>query len=213
MHSETGPWQEAGIAAVLLAAGRSSRMGAGSKLLLPHPVDKQPLLWHAAQSVLALGLREVLVVVRPDLPALAAALAGLPVRIVPNAEYAQGMATSLRVGIAALGPDALAALVVLGDTPEVDPAVFAALLAAYQAEGRPMTLPVYDGIPGPPTLFSRAAFPALAQLTGDQGGRRIMVEHPDWVTRVPLPLALIPRDIDTPDDYRAYVDQRASKKD
>lgn len=198
-------WQETGIAAVLLAAGRSSRMGAGSKLLLPHPVDKQPLLWHAAQSVLALELREVLVVVRPDLPALAAALAELPVRIVPNAEYAQGMATSLRAGIAALAPDVQAALVVLGDTPEVDPAVFAALLGAYQAEGRPMTLPVYDGIPGPPTLFSRAAFPALAQLTGDQGGRRIMVEHPDWVTRVPLPLALIPRDIDTPDDYRAYV--------
>jgi molybdenum cofactor cytidylyltransferase len=213
MSNPSSPWPEAGIAGVLLAAGRSSRMGAESKLLLPHPVDQRPLLWHAAQSVLALGLIDVVVVVRPDLPALAAALAGLPVRIVPNAEYAQGMATSLRVGIAALGPDALAALVVLGDTPEVDPAVFAALLAAYQAEGRPMTLPVYDGIPGPPTLFSRAAFPALAQLTGDQGGRRIMVAHPDWVTRVPLPLALIPRDIDTPDDYRAYVDQRASKKD
>jgi molybdenum cofactor cytidylyltransferase len=198
-------WQEAGIAAVLLAAGRSSRMGAESKLLLPHPADQRPLLWHAAQSVLALGLLEVLVVVRPDLPALAEALAGLPVRIVPNADYAQGMATSLRAGIAALAPDAQAALVVLGDTPEVDPAVFAALLAAFQAEGQPMTLPVYDGIPGPPTLFSRAAFPALAQLTGDQGGRRIMVEHPDWVTRVTLPIALIPRDIDTPDDYRAYV--------
>ena len=208
MRSEVNPWQEAGTAAVLLAAGRSSRMGAESKLLLPHPADQRPLLWHAAQSVLALGLMEVLVVVRPDLPALAEALAGLPVRIVSNADYAQGMATSLRAGIAELGPEVQAALVVLGDTPEVDPAVFAALLAAYQAEGRPMTLPVYDGIPGPPTLFSRAAFPALAQLTGDQGGRRIMVEHPDWVTRVPLPIALIPRDIDTPDDYRAYVQRR-----
>jgi molybdenum cofactor cytidylyltransferase len=205
MRNETSPWQESGIAAVLLAAGRSSRMGAGSKLLLPHPGDQRPLLWHAVQSVLALGLVEVLVVVRPDLPALAAAITELPVRIVPNPDYAQGMATSLRAGIAALGPEVQAALVVLGDTPEVDPAVFAALLAAYRAEGRPMTLPVYGGIPGPPTLFSHAAFPALAQLTGDQGGRRIMVEHPDWVTRVPLPLALIPRDIDTPDEYRAYV--------
>src|SRR6476469_9453120 len=147
MRSGANPWQEAGITAVLLAAGRSSRMGAESKLLLPHPVDKRPLLHHAAQSVLALGLVEVVVVVRPDLPALAAALGWLPVRIVSNADYAQGMATSLRAGIAALGPEAQAALVVLGDTPEVDPAVFAALLAAYQAEGRPMTLPVYDGIP------------------------------------------------------------------
>jgi molybdenum cofactor cytidylyltransferase len=205
-------WHEASIAAVLLAAGRSSRMGAESKLLLPHPVDKQPLLRHAAQSVLALGLIDVVVVVRPDLPALAAALAGLRVRIVPNNDYAQGMATSLRAGIAALGSEAQAALVVLGDTPEVDPAVFAALLAAYRAEGRPMTLPVYGGIPGPPTLFSRAAFPALAQLTGDQGARRILVEHPDWVTRVPLPVALIPRDIDTPDDYRAYIDREGYPK-
>jgi len=208
MPNQTSPWQEAGIAAVLLAAGRSSRMGAESKLLLPHPADQRPLLWHAAQSVLALGLLEVVVVVRPDLPALVEALAELPVRIMSNVDYAQGMATSLRAGIAGLGPDAQAVLVVLGDTPEVDPQVFAALLAAYQAEGRPMTLPVYDGIPGPPTLFSRAAFPALAQLIGDQGGRRIMVEHPDWVTRVPLPIALIPRDIDTPDDYRAYVQRR-----
>jgi molybdenum cofactor cytidylyltransferase len=208
MSNPSSPWHEASIAAVLLAAGRSSRMGAESKLLLPHPADQRPLLWHAAQSVLALGLMEVLVVVRPDLPELADALAGLPVRLVPNAEYQQGMATSLRAGIAALAPDVQAALVVLGDTPEVDPAVFTALLAAYRAEGRPMTLPIYDGIPGPPTLFSRVAFPTLAQLTGDQGGRRIMIEHPDWVTRVPLPLARIPRDIDTPDDYRAYVQRR-----
>src|SRR5690349_4735631 len=105
MRNETSPWQESGIAAVLLAAGRSSRMGAGSTLLLPHPGDQRPLLWHAVQSVLALGLVEVLVVVRPDLPALAAAITELPVRIVPNPDYPQGMATSLRAGIAALGPE------------------------------------------------------------------------------------------------------------
>ena len=200
-----GPWRESHIAAVVLAAGSSNRMRSQSKLLLPHPADGAPLLRHATTGVLALEPVEIVVVVRPDLPQLITALDGLPVRLVPNPDFAAGMATSLRVGIAALAPGVQAALVVLGDTPEVAPAVFAALLAAYQATGRPITLPVYGAVSGPPTLFARAAFPALARLTGDQGGRQVVLSHPEWVTRVPLPPELQPFDIDTPEDYHVYT--------
>jgi molybdenum cofactor cytidylyltransferase len=205
-----GAWGEAGIAAVLLAAGRAARMGAGSKLLLPHPADGLPLVRHAALGLLALRPLETIVVVRPDLPELAEALAGLPLRLVVNPDYAAGMATSLRAGVAALGPQAQAALIALGDTPQVAPEVFAALHAAYGAGRRPLTIPTYGGVPGPPTLFSRAAFAAISTLTGDEGGRSLIAEHPEWVTRVPLPFALLPLDIDTPEDYRAYLARNAS---
>ncbi|HUS15765.1 MAG TPA: nucleotidyltransferase family protein [Chloroflexia bacterium] len=197
-------WGEAGIAAVVLAAGRSARMGAGSKLLLPHPTDGLPLLHHAVAGVLALEPSEIIVVIRTDLPQLTTALAGLPVRLVPNVEYAAGMSTSLRAGIASLLPAVQAALVVLGDTPAVPPAVFSALLAAYQRDSRPITLPVYGDVPGPPTLFARTAFAAIATLTGDQGARPLAAVHPTWVTRVPLPADWQPADIDTPADYDAF---------
>ena len=200
-------WAAAGIGAVVLAAGRSRRLAGASKLLLPHPRDGAPLVRHAVAGVLALAPLETVVVGRPDLPELAAALADLPVRLVPNPDYLEGMATSLRVGIAALGLEVTGALVLLGDTPDVDSTIFAALLAAYQAAGRPITQPVFGGTPGPPTLFARAAFPALALLTGDQGGRQVIRQHPDWLTRVPFPAALQPPDIDTLEDYRAYTEQ------
>ena len=72
-----------------------------------------------------------------------------------------------------------------------------------------ITIPTYGGVPGPPTLFSRAAFAALARLTGDEGGRSLIAEHPAWVTRVPLPFEALPVDIDTPEDYRAYLAREA----
>jgi molybdenum cofactor cytidylyltransferase len=204
-----GAWSEAGIGAVLLAAGRAARMGAGSKLLLAHPADGLPLVRHAALGLLALRPVETVVVLRPDLPELAEALAGLPLRVVYNPDYATGMASSMRAGVAALSPIAQAALIALGDTPHVGPDVFAALLAAYVAARRPVTIPTYGGVPGPPTLFGRAAFGALAGLTGDEGGRSLIAEHPEWVTRVPLPFADLPLDIDTPEDYQAYLAREA----
>ncbi len=203
-------WGDRGVGGVLLAAGRGQRMAgaaAQSKLLLAHPADGLPLVIHAARGLLALGLVEVVVVVRPDRPAVAAALAELPLRIVPNPDADAGQATSLRVGVAALGSGVTAALVALGDTPTVAPAVFAALLTAYLAHERPITQPVYGELPGPPTLFTRAAFPALANLSGDDGARTLIRAQPTWVCRVALPAALLPPDVDTPADYAALARQ------
>ena len=194
-------WAAQGIGGVLLAAGAGRRMGRESKLLLPHPADGQPLVVYAARGLLALGLADLVVVVRPDRPAVAAALAGLPLRIVINSDPDAGQATSLAAGVGALGPGIAAALVALGDTPSVAPAVFAALFAAYLEQQRPITQPVYGTQPGPPTLFARPAWPALADLRGDDGARALIHSHPTWLTRVPLPAALLPPDIDTTADY------------
>ncbi len=194
----------AGVAVVVLAAGRSSRMGAQHKLLLPWR-DGEPILRHVVSGALALGPLEVVVVVRPDMFALAGALAGLPVRLVGNPQWTAGMGTSLAAGIGALGPDTQAALVLLGDSPDVDPAIIAALVAAYQTGGQPIAVPFYGEEPGPPTLFARAVFPDLLGLQGDTGGRLIVRNYPDHVARVDLPAASRPSDIDTPEDYQAAL--------
>lgn len=192
------------VAVVVLAAGRSSRMGAQHKLLLPWR-DGEPILRHVVSRALALGPLEVVVVVRPDMFALAGALAGLPVRTVGNPQWTAGMGTSLAAGIGALGPDAQAALVLLGDSPDVDPGIIAALVAAYQTSGQPIAVPFYGDEPGPPTLFARAVFPDLLSLQGDTGGRLIVRNYPDHVARVDLPAGSRPSDIDTPEDYQAAL--------
>jgi molybdenum cofactor cytidylyltransferase len=197
----------ANIAVVVLAAGRSSRMGAQSKLLLPWR-DGEPIVRHVVQAALGWQPLETVVVVRPDLFALAGALAGLPVRLVGNPRWPDGMGTSLAAGIAALGPTVGAALVLLGDSPGVDPAIIAALVAAYKQTGQPVAVPFYGDEPGPPTLFARPLFPDLLRLQGDAGGRLIVRHYPDHVARVDFPAAARPPDIDTPEDYQAALNSR-----
>jgi molybdenum cofactor cytidylyltransferase len=169
----------ANIAVVVLAAGRSSRMGARSKLLLPWR-DGEPIVRHVVQAALAWQPLETVVVVRPDLFALAGALAGLPVRLVGNPRWPEGMGTSLAAGIAAL-------------------------VAAYEQTSQPIAVPFYGDEPGPPTLFARPLFPDLVRLQGDTGGRLIVRHYPDHVARVDFPAAARPPDIDTPDDYQAAL--------
>jgi len=194
------------ISLVLLAAGRGTRMGDASipKLLLPL-AGGQPIVRHAGENALALEPTEIIVVVRPDLPAIEKALTGLPVVCVSNPRYMEGMGTSLALGVQSLGEATGAVLVMLGDEPSVPPAIVQALLDAYLQEQKPITTPVYGDQPGPPTLFSRALFPELSALEGDTGGRQLIARHPDLVCRVPFPAQARPRDVDTPEDYRSVT--------
>jgi molybdenum cofactor cytidylyltransferase len=194
------------IAIVVLAAGRSRRMEPHHKLLLPWR-DGEPIVRHVARAALAAHPVEVVVVVRPDLFALAGALAGLPLHLVGNPAWEEGMSTSLAAGIGVLGPEVQAALVLLGDSPDVDPAILAAMVASYRAGDQPIVIPFYGDEPGPPTLFRRVLFPELLQLRGDTGGRMLVRHYPAQVARVPLPAASRPSDIDTPEDYAAALGQ------
>jgi molybdenum cofactor cytidylyltransferase len=196
--------RETGIAVVVPAAGRGTRMGHAPKLLLPMG-DGRPVVYHAVLGALALEPLEVVVVTRPDLPEMAQVLAGLPVTQVPNPRYAEGMGTSLAAGIGGLSEGVEAALVMLGDEPAVSPEIVEALVAAYVRERTAITVPVYGKQVGPPTLFSRALFEELRALEGDVGGRQLMERHPEAVCRVPLPTEWRPRDIDTPEDYQSLL--------
>jgi molybdenum cofactor cytidylyltransferase len=185
------------IAAIVLAAGLSRRMGQ-RKLLMP--VGGRALLWHAVEGVLAGGVDSVWVVTGPDVEPVAAALAGLDVQIVVNPAPEGGQAGSVRAGIAALPASVDAALIALGDQPLLAPSIIPALLAARRTTPKLIVAPRYRDGQGNPVLFKREIFPELLRLTGDQGGRPIIQQDPARVEWVELDLPM-PPDVDTPDDY------------
>ncbi|HKW94335.1 MAG TPA: nucleotidyltransferase family protein [Methylomirabilota bacterium] len=185
------------IAAVVLAAGLSRRMGR-PKLLLP--VDGRAIVRHAVEAVLAGGVDSAWVVTGPDVEPMAGALAGLEIQIVVNPAPEEGQAGSVRAGIAALPATADTALIALGDQPALAPTIIPALLAARRTSARPIVAPRYRDGQGNPVLFKREIFPELLRLTGDQGARLIIQKDPDRVEWVELDLPM-PPDVDTPADY------------
>ncbi len=192
------------VACVVLAAGLGTRMRQAPKMLLPMS-DGKTLLRHSVENALALQPAETIVVVRPDLPELEATLEGLPVRCIPNPRYMEGMGTSLAAGVLVVGPEIEAALVVLGDEPFVSVRIFERLVDAFLRERKPVTIPRYGEQFGPPTIFSRAIFPLLANLEGDTGGRQLVARQPELACVVPFTASERPADVDTFEDYRAIL--------
>jgi molybdenum cofactor cytidylyltransferase len=188
------------IAAIVLAAGASTRMGR-QKLTLPMHTGRS-LVRVVVEQVLAAGLDDTVVVLGPDAEAVALTLAVLPVRTVVNPRHAEGQSTSLRAGLDALEPGTDAVVIALGDQPLPDPDVIRLLVAAFRATGRPIAVPVYRGGRGNPVLFAAALFGELRAVTGDQGGRGVIGRDPSRVAEVPIDLPM-PADIDTPEDYEA----------
>jgi molybdenum cofactor cytidylyltransferase len=191
------------IYGLLLAAGTSSRMGRPKQLL---PWGGRPLVRHVAEAALASGLDGLLVVTGAAAGEVRAALGGLDgrLRIAACADYAAGQAHSLRAGIAALPPDARAALVLLVDMPLVTPALIDALLAAYAAAPDALAvIPRHQGQRGNPALLAAALFPELIALTGDAGARAVLERHRDAVRWLDLDDPAVVTDLDTPEAYES----------
>jgi molybdenum cofactor cytidylyltransferase len=185
------------IAAVILAAGLSRRMGQAKLLML---LDGRAIVRHAVEAVLTGGVDSVWVVSGPAVEAIEAALAGLDVQIVVNPAPEDGQAGSVRAGIAALPVSADSALIALGDQPMLSPSIIPALLAARRTSDKAIVAPRYRDGQGNPVLFKREIFPELLRLDGDQGARPIIQKDPARVEWVDLDLAM-PADVDTPGDY------------
>ncbi len=155
------------------------------------------------ESALASRAMETVVVLGHRAELVAEEIAPFPVRTVFNPDYASGMASSLRVGLAAVSSHAEAALVLLGDQPLVTMNVINKVIAAFEESGRPIIAPVYNGVQGNPVCFARALFPALSALEGDRGAKAIVGESQnrvEWVTfESDLPLL----DLDVEEDYDA----------
>ena len=217
-------------AAIILAAGSSSRMGGGRhKLLLP--LDERPVLAHVIDAALASRARPVVVVlghragqVRAE---VAAYLARPGVIVVENPDYLQGMSTSMHVGLATLvegtyqgvgqqersqaGVDS--ALIMLGDQPLITAQVIDALISARKASGKRIVAALYGGKRGNPTLFAASLFGELMEVTGDEGGRRVLERHREEVESVELGDAAASFDVDTWEAYQEVVEMWGRKKE
>jgi molybdenum cofactor cytidylyltransferase len=187
------------IAAIVLAAGRSTRMGEANKLLAD--IGGTPMVRRVVEAALASRARSVLVVVGHQSEEVRGALAGLDVTFVANADYAAGLSTSLKAGIAAVPETAAGALVLLGDMPGIRADHIDRLIAAFKAAGTPeaIVVPVHGGRRGNPVLWPRARFAEIMQLEGDAGARRLLAEHPGAVREVDLGTEAIFVDVDTPE--------------
>ena len=184
-------------AVVLLAAGSSSRMGSPKQLL---SYRGEPLIRHAVETAFASGCGHVIVVLGANAEPIRAALDGLAVDAVENREWAGGMGTSIRRGIARaeeLGLDG--AILALGDQPLVTGAILARLIEEHLQTGQPIVTSQYAGTVGVPVFFAKSHFGQLLALAPDQGCKGVILRNGDNALRIDCPEA--EADIDTPDDY------------
>lgn len=190
------------VAALVLAAGRSTRMGAVNKLIAE--IGGKPLVRIAAEQALASRAAPVIVVTGHERERVEAALDGLPVKLVHNPDYADGLGTSLKAGIAAVPKEADGVIVCLGDMPQVDSALIDKLIATFDPErGALVVVPSIEGRRGNPVVWSRRFFHDLMQIQGDIGARHLIGSYAEAVVEVPVAGAAALTDVDTPESLSA----------
>lgn len=201
---ETAPPHAPRVAAIVLAAGQSRRMGARNKLLAS--IDGAPMVARTVDAALASRADPVIVITGHEPERIRAALADRAVTFVHNPDFARGLSTSLKAGLAALPDTADATLVCLGDMPLVTADEIDRLIAAYDpAEGRAIVLPTRGGKRGNPVLWDRRFFPDMARVAGDVGARHLIGENTEQVAEVEMDRPGVLVDIDTPEALEAVT--------
>jgi molybdenum cofactor cytidylyltransferase len=186
------------IAALVLAAGQSRRMGRANKLLIE--MDGKAMVRRVVESLAAAPVGSITVVTGHEADAVAAVLEDCPVIFAHNAGYEHGLSTSLQTGLAALPADTDAVLVCLGDMPNVDPETVMRLIEAYDpAHGRAIVVPTHLGKRGNPVLWDRRFFAAMGEISGDTGARHLIGENEDLVAEVERDGPGVLEDFDTPE--------------
>jgi len=185
------------VAAIVLAAGRSTRMGGPNKLLAE--LNGKKLVRIATEQALASKASEVIVVTGHQAELVEQALAGLKVKFVRNPDFAGGLASSVKAGIGAVAKDADGAVICLGDMPLIDARLVDRLVEAFDPDrGNLIVVPVAEGRRGNPVLWSRRFFSELLTLDGDIGARHLIAKHAEAVAEVPVDGESAFLDIDTP---------------
>ncbi|GBD44765.1 Molybdenum cofactor cytidylyltransferase [bacterium HR40] len=200
------PGQERRIAALVLAAGRSTRMGGENKLLLE--VGGKAMVRRVVEALAASPARPIVVVTGHERERIEAALVGLPVTFVHNPAYCEGLSTSLRAGIEALPEDCDGTLVCLGDMPRLTAPLIERLLGAFAPErGQSIVVPTCGGRRGNPVLFGRAFFDEMKRIAGDVGARHILLAYPEAVVEVETGDPAVLVDVDTPEAFAQLREQ------
>ncbi len=191
------------IAAIILAAGGSTRMGQ-PKLLLPW--KGEALIRWPVKIALNAGLSPVIVVTGASADAVKASLDEMPIEIIHNPDWEKGQSTSLRCGIAALPDNIEAAILFLGDQPQLPQDLIQKMIIEFHAHSpsTPILISSYQGKRGNPVLFDHSLFKELQHLEGDAGGRLIFEKHP--VQYIPVENADVLTDIDSPEDYQKFIE-------
>lgn len=186
------------IAAIVLAAGRSTRMGEKNKLL--EQIDGRALVSHAVDASAGSRAGEIYVVTGHEAERVEAELADAKVTFVHNPNYADGLATSLAAGIEALPDDIDGAVILLGDMPGVTANTIDRLIAAFNPDdSRGICVPVFDGRRGNPVLWARKYFDEMTSLSGDTGAKSLIKRHAEDMAEVAMESGAILTDIDTPE--------------
>ncbi|AXI46858.1 4-diphosphocytidyl-2C-methyl-D-erythritol synthase [Sulfitobacter sp. SK012] len=191
---------------IVLAAGQSRRMGR-DKLLLE--INGVPLVRRQAKIARSVTQGPVIVAVPPFPHARYAALEGLDVTVLPVKDAAEGMGASLRAAFAALPPDAVAAMVLLSDLPDLQEEDLRSVAQAVDLNSDILIWrgATQDGKPGHPAVFAASLFPKFQGILGDNGGEKVAAEAMPHIKLIPLPGNRARRDLDTPEDWAAWQSQ------
>jgi molybdenum cofactor cytidylyltransferase len=186
------------IAAVILAAGMSSRMGGAKQLLR---LGEHTLLEHVLKNVRTSGVGDIVLVLGHTAETIRKSIDTKNLNIVVNDAYREGMGSSLRTGVSALPAEIDAAFIVLADQPFVQPGTLRLLMDRYRESNAQIVIPMYKGFRGNPVLLDRSVFPEVMALTGDIGCRAIFGNHLEGIVKVPVEDLGILLDVDSQEDF------------
>jgi molybdenum cofactor cytidylyltransferase len=184
------------VAGIVLAAGLSTRMGRNKMLI---EMAGEPLVRRAARVAVDAGLSPVVVVIGHEADRARAAIGDLECRPVVNADYREGVRTSVRAGVLALPGSAPAAVVMLADMPLVTSGMLSVLVERYRVAAAPLVVSRYGEVNAPPTLYDRRLFPELTALEGPGCGKRVVERHRDEAVVVDWAIEVLD-DLDEPGD-------------
>jgi len=190
------------VAAVVLAAGESKRMGKPKQLM---PFGSRTIVEQTIDNLLSSRVGEVIVVVGYKAHEVIKTIASRPVKIAINPAYRQGMSTSLIAGLNLVDDRTRAVMLVLGDQPFIEGRTIDKLIREFYNHDKGIAIPVCQGRRGHPIIFAVKYKQELLGLKGDVGGKQIINQHPDDILEVAVDSESVNIDIDTIDDYQSHL--------
>lgn len=190
------------VGLIVLAAGASTRMGTPKQLLL---YRGRSFVRHITEVAIASLCHPIVVVLGANAERIKPEINQFPIQIIENKQWAEGMNTSIRVGIEALNTvnqNIEAVVIALCDQPFISSHTLDQIVEAYHLTGKPIVASEYAGTLGVPALFSRTIFSELMTLKSTKGAKQLIKKHVHELSRVPFPEGAI--DIDTPEDYEQF---------